>query len=116
ILLPERATLYAKCDRRFSQMLETGAVDEVRALLARKLAPNLPVMRAIGVAEIAGWLNQEIDMAEAIARGAQATRNYAKRQYTWFNRQPPEDWTRSAPESVSININFEILFRTMRLT
>jgi tRNA dimethylallyltransferase len=51
-------------------------------------------MRAIGVREIAAFLNGDIDRGDAIARGQQATRNYAKRQYTWFTRQPPADWPR----------------------
>ena len=94
ILLPDREWLYARCDARFEVMLENGAVAEVEALLARDLAPDLPVMRAIGVREIAGWLRGEWSREEAIAMGQQATRNYAKRQYTWFRRQPPEDWPR----------------------
>lgn len=94
ILLPPRDWLYARCDERFGTMVEHGAVEEVKALLARKLDPNLPVMRAIGVAEIASYLAGEQTLDEAIAAGQQATRRYAKRQYTWFAHQPPENWPR----------------------
>ncbi|MEO8175303.1 MAG: tRNA (adenosine(37)-N6)-dimethylallyltransferase MiaA [Sphingomicrobium sp.] len=94
ILLPPRDWLYARCDQRFSAMIEHGAIDEVRTLLGRGLDPALPVMRAIGVREIAALLSGESDRAEAIASGQQATRNYAKRQYTWFTHQPPADWPR----------------------
>jgi len=75
-------------------MMEHGAVEDVRALLSRDLDPDLPVMRAIGVREIAAYVRGEIDRAEAITLGQQATRQYAKRQYTWFNHQPPPDWPR----------------------
>ena len=94
ILLPPRDWLIARCDRRFEQMVEGGAVGEVEALLARGLAPDLPVMRAIGVPEIAAWLAGAIDRATMLERGRIATRQYAKRQYTWFSRQPPADWPR----------------------
>jgi tRNA dimethylallyltransferase len=94
ILLPPRKWLYARCDERFAQMAERGAVAEVEALLARKLNPNLPVMRAIGVADLARYLLGEISLDEAIAAGQQATRRYAKRQYTWFAHQPPAAWPR----------------------
>ncbi|WP_370177393.1 tRNA (adenosine(37)-N6)-dimethylallyltransferase MiaA [Alteriqipengyuania sp.] len=94
ILLPDRDWLYARCDARFVTMMDEGAVAEVEALLTRNLDPDLPVMRAIGVREIAGWLRGEYSREEAIARGQQATRNYAKRQYTWLRHQPPEDWPR----------------------
>jgi tRNA dimethylallyltransferase len=94
ILLPPRKWLYARCDERFAHMIDEGAVAEVEALLARKLNPNLPVMRAIGVAEIAAYLRGEISLDDAIAAGRQATRRYAKRQYTWFAHQPPADWPR----------------------
>ncbi len=96
ILLPERAWLYQRCDARFEAMLDQGAVAEVEALLARNLDPDLPVMRAIGVREIAGWLRGDWSREDAIAKGQQATRNYAKRQYTWLRHQPPEDWPRVA--------------------
>jgi len=94
ILLPPRDWLYARCDERFAEMFESGAIDEVEALLARGLNPNLPVVRAIGVREIAAYLSGDLSREEAIAAGQQATRRYAKRQYTWFARQPPADWPR----------------------
>ena len=94
ILLPPRDWLYARCDSRFEAMVESGAVDEVRALLARNLDSSLPVMRAIGVPQITAFLAGEIDRDEMVGRGQQATRNYAKRQYTWFARQPPPEWPR----------------------
>ena len=75
-------------------MVDGGAVEEVRALLARTLDPALPAMRAIGVREIAALIRGEIGRAQAIAAGQQATRRYAKRQYTWFAHQPPADWPR----------------------
>jgi tRNA dimethylallyltransferase len=94
VLLPPRSWLYARCDARFGQMVETGGVQEVEALLARGLDPALPVMRAIGVREIAAFLRGELSREAMIARGQQATRNYAKRQYTWFAHQPPATWPR----------------------
>jgi len=94
ILLPPRKWLYARCDDRFAQMVDKGAVSEVEGLLARKLNPNLPVMRAIGVKEIAGYLLSHATLDDAIAAGRRATRRYAKRQYTWFAHQPPADWPR----------------------
>lgn len=98
ILLPPRDWLYARCDERFARMVKQGAVEEVKALLARHLNPNLPIMRAIGVREIARYLNDEATMEEAVAAGQQATRRYAKRQYTWFAHQPPPDWPRFTEE------------------
>nr|WP_243395771.1 tRNA (adenosine(37)-N6)-dimethylallyltransferase MiaA [Sphingomonas oleivorans] len=94
ILLPPRDWLYARCDARFAAMLDEGAIAEVEALLARRLDPALPVMRAIGVPEIAAWLAGETDRTTMIDRAATATRRYAKRQYTWFAHQPPEGWPR----------------------
>lgn len=96
ILLPPRAWLYPRCDARFAAMVEHGAVAEVDALLGRGLDASLPVMRAIGVAEIAAYLRGETTLADAIAAGQQATRRYAKRQYTWLAHQPPPDWPRFA--------------------
>jgi len=94
ILLPPRKWLFARCDERFARMIDKGAVAEVEALLARKLNPNLPVMRAIGVRELSAYLLGDSSLAEAVAAGQQATRHYAKRQYTWFAHQPPANWPR----------------------
>jgi tRNA dimethylallyltransferase len=94
ILLPPRDWLYARCDERFERMFGGGAIAEVEALLARNLNPNLPIMRAIGVREVAGFLGGELTREQAIAAGQQATRRYAKRQYTWFAHQPPAEWPR----------------------
>jgi len=94
ILLPPRKWLYARCDERFARMIDEGAVAEVEALLARKLNPNLPVMRGIGVRELSRYLLGENSLDEAVAAGRQATRRYAKRQYTWFAHQPPAEWPR----------------------
>lgn len=89
LFLPPRAALYAACERRFEAMIEAGAIDEVKALLALKLNPDLPAMKAVGVREIASYLKGEIDKARMIALGQQATRRYAKRQYTWFRHRLP---------------------------
>jgi len=94
ILLPPRKWLYARCDDRFARMIDEGAVAEVEALLARNLNPNLPVMRAIGIRELGRYLLGEVSLDDAVAAGRQATRRYAKRQYTWFAHQPPPDWPR----------------------
>ena len=94
VLLPPRKWLYARCDERFSHMIDRGAVTEVETLLARKLNPNLPVMRAIGVPELSCYLLGKSSLDEAVLAGQQATRRYAKRQFTWFAHQPPASWPR----------------------
>jgi len=94
VLIPPRPWLYERCDRRFAEMVESGAIDEVRTLLSRNLDPDLPVMRAIGVPELGAHLRGELTLEQAVAAGQQATRRYAKRQYTWFAHQPPPDWPR----------------------
>lgn len=93
VVEPPRDRLYAACDRRVDVMIETGAVDEVRTLLARNLDPALPAMKAVGVRELGAHLAGEVTLDEAMATMKQATRNYAKRQLTWFRNQTP-DWPR----------------------
>ena len=94
ILLPPRKWLYQRCDERLTHMIDAGAVAEVEALVARGLDANLPVMRGIGVREIAAYLLGTATLDGAVAAAQQATRRYAKRQYTWFAHQPPADWPR----------------------
>ena len=93
VMEPERERLYANCDARVDVMIETGALDEVRALMARRLDPGLPAMKAVGVRELAAYLGGEMTRDDAITAMKQATRNYAKRQLTWFRNQTP-DWAR----------------------
>jgi len=111
ILLPPRPSLNVRCDARFAAMIERGAVEEVSTLLARGLDPALPVMRAIGVREIAAWLAGETSRDVAIAAGQLATRQYAKRQYTWLRHQPPETWPRIDAESCDPMVQFALLLR-----
>ena len=94
ILLPPRKWLYQRCDERLTHMIDAGAVAEVEALVARGLDADLPVMRGIGVREIAAYLLGTATLDGAVAAAQQATRRYAKRQYTWFAHQPPADWPR----------------------
>lgn len=94
IVLPPRDLLHARCDARFEAIFSEEGIEEVRLLLARHLPALAPVMRAIGVREIAAFLHGDTTRAEALAAGQTATRQYAKRQYTWFRRQPPADWPR----------------------
>ena len=116
VLLPPREWVYARCDQRFAQMLDHGALDEVAALLDRQLDPDLPVMRAIGVAEVAALLAGSSSKAEAEARGAQATRNYAKRQLTWLRNQLPSEWQRVNDNNYDLDTIFVSLLRDNGLT
>jgi tRNA dimethylallyltransferase len=93
VIEPDRAALYAGCDLRVAQMVEAGALDEVRALVARGLDPALPAMKAVGVREFAAHLAGTSSLAAAVEATRQATRNYAKRQLTWFRNQTP-GWAR----------------------
>ena len=94
ILLPPRGWLHGRCDRRFAEMLSPEGLEEVNGLLERQLDPALPVMRAIGVPQVAAFTRGQLTRKEALLTGQAATRQYAKRQYTWFRRQPPDNWPR----------------------
>jgi len=87
LLSPPREGVYAACDRRFREMVERGALDEVRALRDMALDPELPAMKAVGVPELIAFLDGAMALDDAIAAAQQATRNYVKRQQTWFARQ-----------------------------
>ncbi len=95
-LAPERDDLRRLIDARFDAMLEAGALDEVRALAARKLDPLLPAMKAHGVPWLIRCLNGELSLAKAAEGGKNDTRRYTKRQFTWARHQLP-DWTWTAP-------------------
>lgn len=94
VIEPDRVALYANCDRRVDLMVEQGALDEVRALMRRRVDPELPAMKAVGVRDFAAHLRGKVTLDEAMEAVRQATRNYAKRQLTWFRNQTP-DWPRA---------------------
>lgn len=94
IIDPDREELYARIDERFDRMLDEGAADEVRALLAEDIDPAMPAMKAIGVRDIGGALAGETDLSTAVAEAKRATRRYAKRQSTWFRNQMGAEWRR----------------------
>jgi tRNA dimethylallyltransferase len=93
LLDPPREDLRIAIAARFAAMLDSGAVDEVRALLAQNLPPDLPLLRAHGVPEIAAMLRGELAQEEAAARAVLATHQYTKRQMTWFRHQKLTDST-----------------------
>ncbi len=84
LLEVERAELYRRCEARFDIMMSTGALEEVQTLLDRDLDPDLPVMKAVGVPQLAAYLRNEADLDDAASASKTATRQYAKRQLTWF--------------------------------
>lgn len=110
-ITPERQALYEGCDRRFRLMIEQGALEEVEAILALNLDPALPAMKALGVPELGAYLQGGCSLDEAIARAQQTTRNYAKRQLTWFRHQLNTDFCLSAQFSESF---FEEIFSKIR--
>lgn len=87
VLLGPREELDPAIDRRFAAMVDKGALKEVERLLSRQLPPALPVMRAIGVREIADHLAGRSSFRSMVEAGQLATRQYAKRQLTWFRNQ-----------------------------
>jgi tRNA dimethylallyltransferase len=88
-VMRDRAEIYARIDARFEAMMTQGALEEVRALMALNLDPELPILRAHGVPELMAYLRGEMTLAEAISKAQQNTRNYAKRQMTWLRNQWP---------------------------
>lgn len=104
LLVPDADWLTARIDARFRAMLDEGAIEEVEALVARGLDPALPAMRAIGVPEIAAWLAGKLDRVSMIERAQAASRQYAKRQRTWFRHQPPAEWNRISQPYDSFNV------------
>ena len=90
----DRAALYRRIDLRVDKMLEDGLLDEIRALLALGVSPKATAMQAIGYKEFFGYLNGACTLDEAAALCKQRSRNYAKRQLTWFRRNPDIHWLR----------------------
>ena len=95
VLDPPREVLHQRSDARLETMMEQGAVEEAAALTVRNLEDRLPAMKAVGLRELAAYARGETGRAEALAAAQAATRQYAKRQTTWFRNQAPS-WPRIA--------------------
>ncbi|EGF90916.1 tRNA delta2-isopentenylpyrophosphate transferase [Asticcacaulis biprosthecium C19] len=89
ILYPDREDLYARCDARLQIMLDQGALDEVRDVMAQGLRDDWAIIRVLGLREFSAHLRGEMTLDAALAQARQMTRNYAKRQSTWFRNQFP---------------------------
>jgi tRNA dimethylallyltransferase len=92
LLMPPRGAMYAAIEARVARMVEAGALNEAAALAERGLAPGLPAMKALGVADLAAAARGEVALDAALERHKTATRNYAKRQVTWFQGQMVADF------------------------
>jgi tRNA dimethylallyltransferase len=107
----ERKKLYEAIDRRFDAMVAAGLVAEVRALVEAGYSPEKPPLSTIGYKQIAAYLHGELPLDEAIARAKQESRRLAKRQMTWFRREPEVvrlDAERGAQDALEL---FERFFR-----
>jgi tRNA dimethylallyltransferase len=87
VFAPDQEKLYARIDARFEQMLNNGALEEVKDLRDRGLASVLPAMKALGVQELIRHLAGETDLESAASAAKTASRRYAKRQRTWLKTQ-----------------------------
>ncbi|RJT42085.1 tRNA (adenosine(37)-N6)-dimethylallyltransferase MiaA [Mesorhizobium waimense] len=97
VIEPDRAELVERIEARFDRMLDKGALDEVKRLVALRLDPDFPAMKAIGVRELQAAMAGKMGFPEAIERAKIATRQYAKRQATWFRHQLGPEWQRLHP-------------------
>ena len=87
LLLPKLSDIEEKCSKRFDMMIENGAIEEVEKLLSKNIADEMPVMKAIGVPELKRYLKGEISKSKAVSEAKLRTRQYAKRQLTWFRNR-----------------------------
>ena len=104
VLEPDRDWLVDRILRRFRLMVEAGAVDEVEALLKQELSPSLPAMKALGVPELVRHLAGDMLLEEAIEAAAIKSRQYAKRQSTWF-RQQMISWNKVSAQDLESQID-----------
>ncbi len=103
VVLPDRKVLHERINRRFEAMMDEGAIEEVEGILALHLPSDMPAMKAIGVSQITEMLAGRISRDDAIERASAATRQYAKRQMTWFRNQMDDSWQRVDPARFRID-------------
>ncbi|MFQ5508442.1 MAG: tRNA (adenosine(37)-N6)-dimethylallyltransferase MiaA [Leptospirillia bacterium] len=96
-----RAELYERINRRVDEMIAAGWVDETEGLLKKGISPESPGMKAVGYRELVRFLMGEWPLSEAVASIKQASRNYAKRQFTWFRKDDRLCWFNAAGVSVA---------------
>ena len=101
-----RQDLYDRIDRRVEIMLDTGLLEEINRLLAAGIPEKCTAMQAIGYEEYIAALHGQCTVEEATAQVQQASRHYAKRQLTWFRRNPAIHWLRRAPGDTTDKILF----------
>ena len=89
---PDRAQLYERINRRTETMFAQGLLDETRQMLSHPEASDLKPISALGYRQAIEALRGRITVSEALRAAQQATRNYAKRQITWFRREPRVEW------------------------
>ena len=99
-----RGDLYAIINERFDRMMRQGLVREVESLLARGLDPSSNALRTIGYKEIVEYLHGRTSLEEATEKARRRTRNYAKRQITWFNRVPGIVWLDGGDPAIAKSI------------
>ncbi len=116
VLMPDRAALYERCDRRFEQMIHDGAMDEVMALAARGLDPDLPAMKALGVKQLIAAGRGDLLLEQAVADAQTGTRRYAKRQMTWLRHQIVADVIDDAQDLERMTANIFPKVSEFRLT
>lgn len=107
-ILPPMVELDERCARRFDKMMVEGALDEVRCLKGMKLHSSLPAMKALGVPELLGFLNGSISQEEAVRLAILHTRQYAKRQRTWFKNKLAADVVLDSCYRGDKNIIFDV--------
>lgn len=91
-LMVPREELYRRIDARVEGMLAAGLEAETRDLLSLGVDPESPAMQTLGYRHMVQWIRGELEYGEAVRRMKRDTRHYAKRQYTWFNRDPRILW------------------------
>ena len=109
LILPERTQLYKRADQRVIDMVNAGALDEIKSLIAKNISNEAPIFRALGAKPFYAYLTQQQSRQEAIEQTQRTTRNYIKRQYTWFRHQMTADYIVTQP--IADNQNFIQYFK-----
>ncbi len=109
VLNMDREILYRRIDERVDKLVEAGLVEEVNSLLMQGYSRNLVSMQGLGYKEIAAYLEGEMSLEEAIYIIKRDTRHFAKRQWTWFKREPACRWVDISPKDSAQDVAKRIL-------